>query len=104
MPISRRYSPEWASGDSSLIGMDFSAMIPPGVCLTSGALAIATNTQPPVASTDFTIGTPAVSGRTTYAEITGGVAGTDYQLTWTVNDTDGNIFSRTALMLCAPTS
>ena len=104
MPVSRRYSPEWAPGDQSLIGMDFSAMIPPGVGLATSALAVATNTQPPAATTDFTIGAAATSGRSTYAELSGGIAGTDYALTWTVTDTDGNVFARTALMLCAPTS
>ena len=104
MSVSRRYSPEWAPGDQSMIGMDFSAMIPPGVGLTTSVLAVMTNTQPPAATTDFTIGTTATSGRSTYAELSGGVAGTDYALTWTVGDTDGNTYSRTALMLCAPTS
>jgi hypothetical protein len=97
MPVSRRYSPEWAPGDSSMVGMDFSALIPPGAGIAAGSLQV---TPTP----GFTIGPAAVDGRTVYAPLTGGVAGTDYSLTWTVTDTDGNVWNRTAKMLCAPTS
>jgi hypothetical protein len=105
MALSRRYSPEWAPGDSALIGLDLSPIIPPGVGLASGSLTIASNTQPPVSvGSDFTVGSVSVSGRAVYVALTGGVSGTDYALTWSVTDTDGNIWNRTALMLCAPTS
>ena len=104
MPLSRRYSPEWAPGESSSIGMDMSAVIPQGTGISAVTLAIATNAFPPVASTDFTVTGLASSGRAAHATMSGGVAGRDYQLTWGVSDTDGNTWSRTSLLLCAPTS
>ena len=33
-----------------------------------------------------------------------GVDGKDYQLRWSATDTSGNVFPRTALLLCAQTS
>lgn len=114
MPLSRRYSPEWAPGERAMIGMDFAAIIPPGVGVSSGSLFIETNSaQPQNAMADwkanFDPAAPGfilaeVRGRTVYVQLTGGVAGTDYRLTWTVIDTDGNEWPRTALLLCAPTS
>jgi hypothetical protein len=105
MPLSRRYSPEWAPGEIGSIGIDMSNIIPPGVGITAAVLTIATNTVPPAASSDFTItGTAQVVGRAVYATISGGVGGKDYQFTWGVSDTAGNKWNRTALLLCAPTS
>jgi hypothetical protein len=104
MPLSRRYSPEHAPGDSYLYGLDFSYLIPPGVGIKTGALKVFTNTVAPVSTTDFTVGAIAIRGRTVYARLTGGIDGTDYQLRFTANDTSGNIWNRTALLLCAETS
>lgn len=113
MPLSRRYSPEWAEGDSGSIGMDFSAIIPPGVGIINGWVAVLTNTATPAdAHTDFTgpiasgqtVFTGTVSGRAIYTTLKGGVPGKDYQFLWTAFDTDGNEWNRTALLLCAPTS
>lgn len=105
MPISRRYSPEFAPGETCSIGLDFSPIIPPGVGIESGSLSVQTNTQPPQdASLDFTIGPVEVRGRAIYAMISGGVGGRDYQLRWVAQDSEGNIWPRTALMLCADTS
>jgi hypothetical protein len=82
-----------------------SNIIPPGVGISSGAVSVATNTVPPQASSDFTgTGTAQVVGRAVYATLSGGASGRDYQLNWTVHDTDGNTWNRTALLLCAPTS
>ncbi|HEX8827423.1 MAG TPA: hypothetical protein VF778_04855, partial [Xanthobacteraceae bacterium] len=72
--------------------------------IAQGALAILTNVVPPVASSDFTVGTVTIRGRVLYASLSGGVDGTDYQLRWTATDTDGNVFTRTGLVLCAETS
>lgn len=112
MPMTRRYSPEWAPDESATIGMDFSPIIPPGVGIVAGYLYIQTNNAGPLpAGTDF--GTPdgpngdficSISGRTLYRALVGGVGGTDYQFTFTAQDTDGNQWPRTALLLCAPTS
>jgi hypothetical protein len=105
MPLSRRYTPEKAAAESSIFGMDFSYLIPPGVGISSGALAIFTNTKPPVAAdADWIKGTVSVHDRTLYATLGGGKTGTDYVLTWTATDTAGNVWPRSALCLCAPTS
>lgn len=104
MPLSRRYTPEHSPGDSCIYGLDFSYLIPPGVGVASGALAIFTNTVAPALSSDFTIGAVSWRGRTLYTRVAGGVDGTDYRLKWTVTDTSGNVFTRTALVLCADSS
>ena len=105
MPLSRRYSPEHPPGESCKFGVDFSFVIPPGVGLESGTLAILTNTAAPIdASADWTIGAVSVRGRALYAMLSGGVAGKDYQLKFTAVDTAGNTWPRTALVLCADTS
>ena len=105
MPLSRRYSPEWAPGEQATIGLDFSSIIPPGVGITSGTLTIATNTTPPSdATADWQATALSVQGRALYTTLVGGVNGRDYLLNWTATDTDGNIWPRTAMLLCAPTS
>ena len=106
MPLSRRYTPEIVPGESCQIGMDFSFVIPPGVAIESGTLAIFTNTASPTASSDLTIGKVTVSGRTLYAPITATDAalGNDYQLRWQATDSQENVWPRTALLLCAQSS
>lgn len=105
MPLSRRYQPSFAPDEASIIGMDFSYVIPPGVGIQDGLLSFWTNTANPVdATADFTIGPIQIFGRTVYASITGGFDGRDYQVRWLVVDTDANLWRRTALMLCAQTS
>ena len=105
MPLSRRFTPEHPPGESCNFGIDFSFIVPVGVGLASGTLAILTNTAAPIdASADWTIGPVTVRGRALYAMLAGGVAGTDYQLEFTAVDTAGNKWPRTALVLCANTS
>lgn len=105
MPLSRRYTPEHPPGEQCNYGLDYSFVIPPGVGIQSGSLLIFTNTaNPAAADSDWTKGTVYVRGRAIYCNLTGGVAGTDYQLRWTVTDTEGNIWPRTTLQLCAETS
>ena len=106
MPLTRRYTPEIAPGESCSIGMDFSFVIPPGVSIVSGSMNISTNTQPPVASTDIVVGPVTILGRTLYAGIdaVAAVLGKDYQLNWQAQDSQGNVWPRTALLLCAYTS
>jgi hypothetical protein len=105
MPLSRRYTPEHPPGEDCAFGLDFSFVIPPGVGLSSGSLQILTNTAAPAdASADWTIGAVTVDGRALYAMLSGGVAGTDYQLKFTAVDTAGKTWPRTALVLCADTS
>ena len=104
MPVSRRYTPEHGPGESCVYGYDFSFIVPRGVGLLSGVLKIFTNTADPQPSTDLGVGPVQVEGRTVYATVGGGAEGTDYQLRWSVTDTDGNVWPRTALVLCAQTS
>jgi hypothetical protein len=105
MPISRRYSPEHPPGETCVFGYDFSPLIPVGVGIAAGDIDIATNTVPPgAANGDWQVGGVSVQDRTLYATLSGGVAGVDYILTWTATNTAGNIWPRSALMLCAPTS
>jgi hypothetical protein len=104
MPLSRRYNPEHAPGDACTFGMDFSYLIPPGVGIVDAGIAIFINSVDPTPIDDFDIGPVSWRGRAVYALLTGGVDGTDYQLAWTVKDSQGNIFTRTALILCADTS
>jgi hypothetical protein len=105
MPLSRRYTPEKPASETAIFGLSFEAVIPPGVGISSGALDIFTNTVPAnVADGDWTKGVVQVQGRVLYATLSGGVTGTDYLLRWTATDTDGNVWPRTAAVLCASTS
>ena len=105
MPISRRYYPEHPPGENCSFGLDYSFVVPVGVGIESGTLAIQTNTAAPVdATADWTIGAVTVRGRAIYATLSGGVSGTDYQLKWTAYDSQGNAWPRTTLVLCAETS
>lgn len=105
MPLSRRFNPEHPPGENCSFGIDFSFVIPPGVGIVSGTLAILTNTAAPAdAAADWTIGPVMVRGRALYAMLAGGVAGKDYQLKFTAVDTAGRTWPRTALVLCADTS
>lgn len=105
MPLSRRYRPEHPPGESCSFGLDYSFILPVGVGIEQGTITILTNTATPTdASGDWSIGEVEVRGRAVYAILSGGVSGKDYQLVWTVVDTAGNVWPRTCLVLCAPTS
>ena len=105
MPISRRYTPEHPPGETCTFGLEYSPIVPVGVGIESGTLAIQTNTAAPAdASADWTIGAVTVRGRALYAMLSGGVSGTDYQLKWTAVDSQGNTWPRNCLVLCADTS
>jgi hypothetical protein len=104
MPLSRRYTPEHPPGESCLFGLDFSPVLPPGVGIKSGTLNIKTNTVPPGDAPELLASQVQVRDRVLYATLTGGYSGTDYLLTWTATDTEGNVWPRTAAILCAPTS
>lgn len=105
MPLSRRYTPEHPPGESALFGLDYSFILPPGIGVASGTVSIFTNNAVPQdVSASWTIGPVQVQGRSIYARLVGGVEGTDYQIRWVATDTDGNIWPRTTLCLCAQTS
>lgn len=91
--------------ESCIFAYDFSYLIPRGVGVTGGELAICTNTVPiRDAHDDWTIGPLQVHDRTVYATLSGGVDGTDYQLIWAAFDTEGNVWRRVGLILCSASS
>lgn len=101
----KRYLPDHDPSELCNFGMDFSFVVPYGVGLTTPALTILVNTANPSDGTaDWVVGPLAVFGRTIYAQLSGGVVGTDYILRWSCSDTAGNNWVRNALVLCAHTS
>lgn len=106
MSLSRRYTPEIAPGEVCNIGMDFSFVIPPGVGITIGQVTAFTNVAAPQPTPDMTFGPVTIRGRVLYARITvlAAAAGKDYQLRWVATDSQGNVWPRTGLLLCAQTS
>jgi hypothetical protein len=92
--------------ETAVFMMDFSLVIGRGIGLGSPALTFWTNTVPPVqADADWTVyKAPAVLKRQIYATLGGGLDGSDYQLRWTVADTQGNSWARTTLCLVARTT
>lgn len=102
--VSVRYQPNHPPTESCNFWMDFSFLIPFGVGITAGSLAIFQHLAFPVASTDWSQGPVIVQGRAIYATLSGGALGKDYELRWTATDTAGNLWPRTALVLCAETS
>src|ERR1700746_3323787 len=102
--LSGRGGSEYPAGEMCGFGMDFSPLLAPGSGIVSGSLKIFTNTAVPAdASHDWLVGPVQILGRSVYAVLAGGVQGQDYQLVWTATDSDGNVWPRTALVLCAPT-
>jgi hypothetical protein len=97
----RRYAPNWGPGDRAVVGIDMSALIPSASGIVTSSLAIGRNTMSYPPSSDFAASPPSVIGRAAYGEISGGFSGIDYALTWTITDTDGNVWNRTGLLLCA---
>jgi hypothetical protein len=105
MPLSRRYTPEKPPEEECHFGLDYSFLIPPGVGISSARVEIWTNTPGDIQpSSDWVIGPVHIEGRTVFAKLGGGVEGTDYQIRWTVTDTRGNVWPRTALVLCSQTA
>ena len=109
MPLTRRYQPTHSPLDRTLIGMDFSPLVPPNAKLINPALAIWRNWPGDVvpADADWTID-PNVGvmarGRYVFTRVSGGQEGVDYQFRWRADDTIGNTWERTALLLVAVTS
>jgi|SRR5580693_1925827 hypothetical protein len=104
MPITRRYTPEHPPGEQCLFGYDYSPIIPVGVGISSGTVAVLTNTAVPVAAPEWVVGPVIVRGRAIYASLTGGNLGADYQIHWVATDTDGNVWPRVGVVLCGFTS
>lgn len=106
MPISRRYSPELAPAEQSVFGMSFEYVIPQGVGIATGSLKIFNRANLTTPALLVTAGPVSVQGRTLYATVTaqGAADGQDFQLNWFATDSDGNVWPRTAFVLCAHTS
>jgi hypothetical protein len=99
-----RYHPPHVPGTVCDYAFDYSAVIPPGTGLTSGTLAVYTNTSPAQPTSDFDLGAVSPHGRRLYCQLSGGIAGNDYQLRWTAADNLGNSWARTTLLLVAQAS
>lgn len=104
MALSQRYKPSHPAGSSVTYGVDFSFILPPGVGVTMPAVQIQTNTVPPGLASGISTSGGGYAGRRLWIVITGGVSGTDYIVTWSFSDTQGNAWVRSFLLLCAPTS
>ena len=104
MSINNRYEQPHPAQQVCEYGLDFSTILPPGITIASGRLAQFTNQVPPQPTSDFTVSPVTATGRRLYAQLAGGVAGTDYQLTWIATDSENNVWPRTVLLLCASTS
>lgn len=105
MPLSRRYSPEHAPGETCTFGLDYSFVIPVGVAIASGEIDIFQNNAARTpADADFVKGPVQVRDRAIYASLSGGLEGVDYLFRWTAVDTQGNVWPRTVLCLVAETS
>lgn len=104
MAVSQRYQPSHPAGQSRVYGLDMSMVLPPGLGVTTPAIIIQTNTTPPGIGSGITASGGGYAGRRLWITLTGGVQGTDYIITWTFQDTAGNTWVRSILLLCAPTS
>jgi hypothetical protein len=104
MSLNNRYLPSHPQGQSCLYALDFANILPPGVGLTNASLEIQLNTVPPTPTTDFTQDPITVDARRLYCRLTGGVSARDYRLNWSGEDTLGNIWARSCLLLCSATS
>ena len=104
MALNNRYEPSHPAGQVLQYGLDFANLLPDGVTLSSATLGQFLNSVPPTSTNDFVLGPVTVTGRRAYAQLSGGVAGNDYRLTWTAYDSLGNVIPRTVLLLCAATS
>jgi hypothetical protein len=101
--LTRRYVPSIAPGETAVFGIDYSAVIPLGIDIASGTLEIL---RLGGIADDVTAGPVSWRDRALYATVSAvaGADGFDYQLLWTAIDTDGNIWPRTALLLCSRTA
>lgn len=104
MAVSRRYQPGHPAGQSRVYALDMSMVLPPGIGVTTPGIVINTNTVPPGLATGITASAGGYGNRRLWITITGGTAGQDYILTWSFNDTLGNAWVRSILLLCAATS
>lgn len=99
-----RYQPAKPPGEVATILLDYAAVLPAGRGLSGCTVTGYLNQNPPVPTSDLIFGTPLVRGRLAWCSVSGGVAGTDYQVAFSAADTAGNTWPRRVLWLCADTS
>ena len=104
MALNDRYMPPLGPGEVCTLGLDLSAILPPGLGISSASVSAVTNTNPVGAAPSVSFGVVGFRGRRCWATVSGQAEGTDYQCRWVVTDSAGNIWPRTILMLCAETS
>lgn len=98
--MSTRYHPSHPVGEVCLFGMDFSFILPAGAAVSLASLVIFLNAAGGVAAPEWVVGPVQIDGLRVFARCSGGTEGNDYQFLWSVTDSDGNVFPRTALVLC----
>jgi len=114
MPLSRRYTPEFAPGETSVIGMDFSYVIPPGVGIQNADVGLFLNARAaargspvsPADPNDYSISAASWLGRTLYATLTleHSALDKDFLVIWECLDFSFNHWSRSAMLMCTYTS
>jgi hypothetical protein len=90
--MSMRFDPK-TPADVTQVGLDFSPLLPPGVTIQTVTL----ETEP--GDLIVTSG-PEISGTGVSAWISGGTAGQDYLLRFSIHRSDGGADSRTASIYC----
>lgn len=94
----------WA--DEAWYCLDCSPLLPPGTRVANLTVAIFSATSPR-ASHDADFLAPIVTatvGRRLYFQLHGGATDTDYLLQLSFHDSNGQYYTRSALLLCADTS
>lgn len=104
MAVSQRYQPSHPASQTAVYALDCSSILPPGVGILVATLNVFINTTPPLINDDFVQTDRAFQGRRTWVTLAGGQPGTDYQLSWTVTDSQASTWIVTATLLCAATS
>ena len=104
MSLNNRYLPSHPQGQVCTYGLDYATILPLGITLTGASLQIEYNTQPPTPASDFVVSGPTTTGRRVYCQLSGGISGKDYVISWSAQDSLGNTWPRSCLLLCAATS
>lgn len=109
MPLTRRYTPEIHPGESCVIGMSYEYVIPPGVGIATGEVFAFFNQQTQagaVPSSILFLGPVSIRGRILACDIIAQPEANalDFQIQWIATDTNGDVWPRTALLLCSVTS
>ena len=104
MALNDRYMPPLGQGEVCTLGLDLSAILPPGIGIASASVSAVTNTNPVAAAPNVSFGAVGFRGRRCWATVAGQAEGVDLQIRWVATDSQGNTWPRTILALCAETS